>query len=84
MLILTKSLTPNLSSSSKFSLEFLSKLESPDINLTVDNEDLHFILARILEDIIERGEKDGWVKLEEKKRIDEYENRTDDTSKIIN
>jgi|TARA_B100000925_G_scaffold212128_1_gene161837 hypothetical protein len=67
----------------QFTYDF-SIIESPDLNLTVDNEDLHFVLARVLEDIIERGEKDGWVKLEEKKRIDEYENRTDDTSKIIN
>ena len=59
-------------------------VESPDLNLTTDNEDLHFVLARVLEDIIERGEKEGWVELKDKKRIDEYENRTDNTSKIIN
>ena len=59
-------------------------VESPDLNLTTDNEDLHFVLARVLEDIIERGEKEGWVELKDKKRIDEYENRTNNTSKIIN
>tara|TARA_B100000902_G_scaffold378470_1_gene411768 strand:+ start:9880 stop:10188 length:309 start_codon:yes stop_codon:yes gene_type:complete len=47
-------------------------IESPDPELSLDNEELHFVLARVLEDIIERGEKEGWVKLDEKKPIDEY------------
>ena len=67
----------------QFTYDF-TLIESPDPNLNIDNEELHFTLARILEDIIERGEKEGWVKLQEKKPIDEYTDRTDNTPKIIN
>ena len=67
----------------QFTYDF-SIVESPDPNLDIDNENLHSVLARILEDIIERGEKEGWVKLQEKKPIDEYTDRTDNTPKIIN
>ena len=59
-------------------------IESPDAALNIDDENLHFVLARVLADIIERGDAEGWVKLTERKPIDEYKNRTDDTSKIIN
>ena len=41
-------------------------IETPDYGLTKDDENLHFVLTRILEDIIERGEQEGWVKLKEK------------------
>ena len=42
-------------------------ISSPDKFLLIDNENLHNVLARILEDIIERGEKEGWVKIDDKK-----------------
>jgi len=42
-------------------------IESPDLSLDISNEDLQFAAARILEDIIERGEQEGWVKTEERK-----------------
>ncbi len=42
-------------------------IESPDTSLHISNEDLQFVAARILEDIIERGEQEGWVKTEERK-----------------
>ncbi len=42
-------------------------IESPDASLHISNEDLQFVAARILEDIIERGEQEGWVKTEERK-----------------
>ena len=42
-------------------------IESPDEGLSINNTDLHDVAARILEDIIERGQKEGWVKLEDKK-----------------
>ena len=42
-------------------------IETPDYGLTKDDKDLHFVLTRILEDIIERGEQEGWVNLKEKK-----------------
>ena len=41
-------------------------IESPDASLHISNEDLHFVAARILEDIIERGEQEGWVKTKER------------------
>ena len=44
-------------------------ISSPDKFLLIDNENLHNVLARILEDIIERGEKEGWVKIDDKKNI---------------
>ena len=44
-------------------------IESPDLSLDINNEDLQFAAARILEDIIERGEQEGWVKTEERKKI---------------
>ncbi len=44
-------------------------IESPDLSLNINNEDLQFAAARILEDIIERGEQEGWVKSEERKNI---------------
>ena len=51
-----------------FSFDF-DIIESPDGSLHINNEDLQFVAARILEDIIERGEKEGWVKTEERKNI---------------
>ena len=42
-------------------------IESPDSYLNINNTNLHNVAARILEDVIERGEKEGWVKLEDKK-----------------
>ena len=42
-------------------------IESPDSYLNINNTNLHNVAARILEDIIERGQKEGWVKLEDKK-----------------
>ena len=41
-------------------------IESPDSSLNINNEDLQFVAARILEDIIERGEQEGWVKTKER------------------
>lgn len=38
-------------------------LESPDETATTDNEDLQFVCARILEDVIMRGMEDGSVGL---------------------
>ncbi len=42
-------------------------VESPDQYLSIDDTNLHDVSARILEDVIERGHKEGWVKLEDKK-----------------
>ena len=42
---------------------------SPDEYLSIDNVDLHNTLARILEDIIERGHEEGWVKVNERRNI---------------
>ena len=44
-------------------------IETPDSSLHISNEDLQFAAARILEDIIERGEKEGWVKAKERKTL---------------
>lgn len=44
-------------------------IETPDSSLHISNEDLQFTAARILEDIIERGEKEGWVKAKERKTL---------------
>ena len=59
-------------------------VESPDPDLSENDRTLHGVIARILEDIIERGEKEGWVKLNERKEINEFTDRADHTSKIIN
>ena len=66
-----------------FSFNF-TLVESPDPHLTENDRTLHGVIARILEDIIERGEKEGWVKLNERKEINEFTDRADNTSKIIN
>jgi len=42
---------------------------SPDQYLSIDNVDLHNTLTRILEDIIENGHEEGWVKLDKKRSI---------------
>ena len=44
-------------------------IETPDSSLHISNEDLQLAAARILEDIIERGEKEGWVKAKERKTL---------------
>ena len=51
-----------------FTFDF-SLISSPDEYLSIDNVDLHNVLTRILEDIIERGQEEGWVKLNERKSI---------------
>jgi len=51
-----------------FNFDF-TLIQSPDEDLTIDNEDLHNVLARILENIIENGSEEGWVKLDEKRSI---------------
>ena len=52
---------------SNFSIQNI--IETPDSSLHISNEDLQFTAARILEDIIERGEKEGWVKAKERKTL---------------
>lgn len=47
-----------------FSFTIVSK---PDIIITEDNEDLQFVCARILEDIIERGLEEGSVAMRDRK-----------------
>ena len=44
-------------------------IETPDSSLHISNEDLQFTAARILEHIIELGEKEGWVKAKERKTL---------------
>ena len=41
-------------------------IETPDSSLLICNEDLQFTAARILEDVIERGQREGWVKTKER------------------
>ena len=51
-----------------FSFDF-NLIYSPDEYLNIDNVDLHKTLGKILEDIIENGHEEGWVKIDDKKNI---------------